>query len=125
MTLKVLVIDDEQSILKTFKLRLAKWGYQVLTAFSGDSGIKKLRNYKCQVVITDLKMPGLSGQEVLKEVKERYPDIEVIMITGYATIEAAVETMKAGAFDFLVKPLNFEHVRLLLEKIEINFKLKA
>ncbi len=125
MTLKVLVIDDEQSILKTFKLRLAKWGYQVLTALSGDSGIKKLRNYKCQVVITDLKMPGLSGQEVLKEVKKRYPDIEVILITGYATIEAAVETMKAGAFDFLVKPINFEHVRLLLEKIEINFKLKA
>lgn len=125
MTLKILVIDDEQSIRKTFKLRLAKWGYQVLTASSGDSGIQKLRDYKCQVVITDLKMPGLSGQEVLGEVKKRYPDIEVVMITGYATIEAAVETMKAGAFDFLVKPLNFEHVRLLLKKIEKNLKLKA
>ncbi len=125
MTFKVLVIDDEQSIRKTFKLRLAKWGYQVLTASSGDSGIQKLRDYKCQVVITDLKMPGLSGQEVLREIKERYPDIEVLMITGYATIEAAVETMKAGAFDFLVKPLNFDHVRLLLKKIEKNYKLKA
>jgi len=124
MKLKVLVIDDEKSILQTFKFRLAKFGYHILQATDGETGMEILANTDCDVVITDLKMPGLSGQEIVKILQEKYPDIEIIVITGYATIESAVEAMKAGACDFLSKPLDFEHVRIILEKINDRILLK-
>ncbi len=117
MKLKVLVIDDEKTILQTFKLRLTKWGHEVFLASEGTFGINLLSETDCNVVITDLKMPGLPGQDVVKLVKENHPATEVVVITGYATVDSAVEVMKIGASDFLVKPLDFDHVRIVLDKI--------
>ena len=124
MKLRVLVVDDEESILKTFKLRLAKSGYDIFLASNGESGLEILSQEDCHVVITDLKMPGLSGEEIVKRVHEAHPDTKIVVITGYATVESAVEVMKAGASDFLVKPLDFAHVRIVLEKIKENLDLK-
>ncbi len=132
MKLKILVIDDEESILRTFRLRLSKWGHEIFLASDGTDGIKILSEQDCHVVITDLNMPGISGQEVVKQISDTYPDVKIVVITGYATVESALEAMKGGAFEFLVKPLNFDHVRIVLDKIgekialqEENKKLKS
>lgn len=124
MKLKVLVIDDERTILQTFKLRLAKWGYEVLLAAEGSVGLQMLAQQDCHVVITDLRMPGLSGQEIVEKISADYPHIKVVVITGYASVQTAVEAMKAGAYDFLVKPLDFEHVRLILHRIGEQLSLQ-
>ena len=124
MKLKILVIDDEDSILKTFRMRLSKWGYKVFLASDGAAGLKLLSEQDCHVVITDLKMPGLTGQEIVETVRKDYPNIMTIVITGFATVESAVEMMKAGVYDFLVKPLNFNQVKMVLDKIVERLDLK-
>lgn len=124
MKLKVLVIDDEESIRRTFKLRLTQWGYKVLTASDGASGIRMLSEVDCHVVITDMRMPGLSGHEVVKRVREDHPEVKIVVITAYASVESAVEVMKAGAFDFITKPVNFDYLRIILNKIGEGFALR-
>jgi DNA-binding NtrC family response regulator len=115
--MNILVIDDERSIRKTLKLRLEQWGHEVFEAEDGASGMKFLSEMECQVVITDLRMPGLKGEDVLQLVRREHRDTEVVVITGFASVESAVELMKAGACDFLIKPLNFDHLRVVLNKI--------
>ncbi|MFZ3207489.1 MAG: sigma-54 dependent transcriptional regulator [Geobacteraceae bacterium] len=115
--MNILVIDDERSIRKTLKLRLEQWGHEVFEAEDGASGMRFLSEMECQVVITDLRMPGLKGEEVLHLVRREHRDTEVVVITGFASVESAVELMKAGAYDFLIKPLNFDHLRVVLNKI--------
>lgn len=125
MKLKVLVIDDENSILKTFRLRLSKWGHEIFLASNGSEGLEILLEERCHVVITDLKMTGLSGQEIVKRIRKDYPEVVIVVITGYASVESAVEMMRAGVYDFLVKPLNFDHVRIVLDKIAERIDLKS
>lgn len=125
MKLKVLVIDDENSILKTFRMRLSKWGHEIFLASDGAAGLKILSEENCQVVITDLKMPGISGSELVGYLRRDHPEVEIIVITGFASVESAVEMMKAGVYDFLVKPLNFNHVKIILDKIMERIALKT
>ncbi len=125
MKLRVLVIDDENSILRTFRMRLSKWGHEVFLASSGAAGLKILSEENCQVVITDLKMPGISGSEIVEHVSKDHPEIEIVVITGFASVESAVKMMKAGVYDFLVKPLNFSYVKIVLDKITERLSLKA
>ncbi len=124
MKLKVLVIDDEETVLRTFKLRLTEWGHEVFIASDGASGLEVLSRENIHVAMTDLKMPGMSGQEVIKKIVTDYPHVKVVAITGYATVETTVEVMKSGAYDFIVKPLNFEQIRIALNKIEEQAVLK-
>ncbi len=124
MKLKILVVDDEDSIRHTFKLRLSKWGYDVHLAPDGTSGMELLARNDFHVVITDLKMPGIKGNELVKLIRKRYPDIEIIVITGFATVEVAVEVMKDGVCDFLCKPLNFLQIKILLKKTNERLALK-
>ena len=124
MRLKVLIIDDEKSVRETLKLRLTKWGYNIIQAQDGVSGLQMLADEECHIVITDLKMSGISGQEVIKSINKDFPDVSVIAITGYATVEVAVEVMKYGAFDFLCKPIDFNILRSLLGRIEDYIALK-
>ena len=101
----VLVVDDEPSNRVTLERLLARDGFHVLHAESGREAMEQLRRHSVDVVLTDLKMPGMSGLDLLKAVRTLDPDIEVVVMTAYGTVEAAVEAMKEGAYDFVSKPL--------------------
>jgi len=113
----VLLVDDEVAFVETLVKRLKKRDVRVSAAHSGNEALEKLSASgptKIDVVILDVKMPGMDGLETLARIKEEHPLIEVIMLTGHATVESAIEGMKRGAFDYLMKPCEVE---LLLQKI--------
>ena len=110
---KILIIDDEQYICDSCRQVFVKDGYQVDIANDGISGLRKIRELKPHLVFVDLKMPGMSGMEVLEEIKKIDPTIVSVVITGYATIESAVEAIKREAYDFLPKPFNPDELRLV------------
>ncbi len=115
MTAKVLLVDDEEPFVETLAKRLTKRELNVLTAFSGPEALEKLeKDPRVEVVILDVKMPGMDGIEALKQIKTRYPLVEVIMLTGHATVESAIEGMKLGALDYLMKPCDME---ILMNKV--------
>ena len=116
MNEKILILDDEPGIRKFLKLALSKNGYEVRAMASPDEGLKLLKEERYDIAIVDLKMPELDGITALKKIKESCPDITVIMITAFATIESAVEAMKEGAFDYIIKPFKVDEVRLIIEK---------
>jgi two-component system sensor histidine kinase/response regulator len=113
---KVLVIDDEESMRDSCSQILAKDGYQPETAENGTVGLDKVQDLNPDLVLIDLKMPGISGLEVLDKVREYDPSIISIVITGYATIESAVEAMKKGAYDFLPKPFTPDQLRIIIKR---------
>ncbi|KPJ69945.1 hypothetical protein AMJ44_01270 [candidate division WOR-1 bacterium DG_54_3] len=112
----ILVIDDEESMRDSCSQILTKDGFQPETAENGAIGLKKVQNVKPDLVLIDLKMPGISGFEVLDKVKEYDPNIVSIVITGYATVESAVEAMKKGAYDFLPKPFTPDQLRIIIKR---------
>jgi len=105
---KVLVVDDEKDFVEMLSLRLKEVGEKVTPAYSGKECLETLENREIDVVILDIKMPGMDGIETLREINKRFPLAEVIMLTGHGTIETAVEGMKLGAFDYLLKPADFD-----------------
>jgi DNA-binding NtrC family response regulator len=113
---KILVVDDEEIVLKSCRKILESGGHQVFTALSGEEAFDLLEKELFDIVITDMKMPGTDGIEVLERVKEKYPDIAVIMITGYSTVQSAVQAMKLGAFDYIPKPFTPDEVLIVVEK---------
>jgi signal transduction histidine kinase len=110
----VLVIDDEEAMRDSCSMILTKGGFQAETADNGLAGLEKARELKPEVALVDLKMPGLSGFEVLAQLRDIDPRIIPIVITGYATVESAVEAMKKGAYDFLPKPFTPEELRIII-----------
>ena len=112
---RVLIVDDEKDFVEIFALRLEEAGERVSTAHSGKECLKILSEKEIDVVILDIRMPGMDGIETLKEIKKGYPLVEVIMLTGHGTTETAVEGMKLGAFDYLIKPADFNDLTLKLE----------
>lgn len=121
----ILVIDDKDSMREMLTASLTSEGYDVEVAGSGDVGIVKSKEKHFDVILTDLKMPDISGMEVLTQVKEHDPDTAVIVMTAYGTIETAVEAMKRGAFDFLQKPFDIDHLQMLVERALENQRLVA
>jgi DNA-binding NtrC family response regulator len=115
-TAKILVIDDEEIIRLSCQRILTEEGYEVHTRLSGPEGLKLLAEEPFDLAIVDLKMPGMDGIEVLQSIKRDYPQTPVIMITGYATVESAVEAMKSGAFDYLPKPFTPDEVAVVVKK---------
>ena len=113
---RILVIDDEESIRDSMGLVLHKEGYRVRSTGSGQEGLKLFDSEAFQVVFVDIKLPGTSGLDVLSRIKEADPEMPVIIITGYASIESAVEAMKRGAFDYMTKPFTPEEVRVITRK---------
>ena len=112
----LMLVDDEVSFIETMAKRLQKRELEVILATSGEEALKHLaRHRNLDVIVVDVKMPGMNGLAVLKEVKKQFPLIEVIMLTGHGTIESAIEGMKAGAFDYLMKPCEIEQ---LVAKVE-------
>ena len=114
----MMLVDDEERYLSTTSKLLTKKGYDVLTAQSGAEALGKLRDHLIHVVILDVKMPGMDGNETLREIKRQYPMVEVIMLTGHATVESAIDGLKSGASDYLMKPADIEDV---IQKAEEAF----
>ena len=111
----ILVVDDEKDFVEMLSLRLQEAGEKVSTAYSGKECLETLEKTNIDVVILDIKMPGMDGMETLREIKKRFPIIEVIMLTGHGSTETAVEGMKSGAFDYLMKPADFDDLAAKLE----------
>ena len=106
MKTRILLIDDERDVLDVLDKILAAEGYETETATNGEDGIDLFARKTFDIVITDLRMPGIDGIEVIKKIKQIDADVEIIVLTGFASIENAVETLKDDrAFDFLTKPL--------------------
>ncbi|RLB12784.1 MAG: response regulator [Deltaproteobacteria bacterium] len=112
---KVLFVDDEMDFLETLMKRMKKRGVDVEGVGSGEEALKMLEDKQVDVVVLDVKMPGMDGIETLQEIKKRYPLVEVIMLTGHANVEVAIQGMELGAFDYLMKPMAID---------ELSFKLK-
>ena len=103
---KVLVVDDEESIRSLLERVLSKAGHGVLSATNGQEAMDRLPRENIDIVLLDMKMPGMSGMEVLQQLATRWPDICVIMVTAIADLDTAVEAMKRGAYDYITKPFN-------------------
>ncbi len=120
--INILVVDDEEDFVEMFTMRLKEVGEVVNGVFSGQECLQFLEQNDVDVVILDIKMPGMDGIETLREIKRRYPIVEVILLTGHGTTLTAVEGMKLGAFDYLNKPADFKD---LMEKLEGARRCKA
>jgi DNA-binding NtrC family response regulator len=121
----ILVIDDKDSMRDMLKASLSAEGYEVETEVCGDAGVARTKEKHYDVILTDLKMPDISGMEVLTRVKAHDPESAVIVMTAYGTIETAVEAMKRGAFDFLQKPFDTGHLHMVIERALENQRLVA
>ena len=118
----VLLVDDEEDFLRTIIKRLSKRGIRAQGASRGEQALAMLAEEARDVVVLDVKMPGMDGIEVLKRIKAQWPTTEVIMLTGHASIDAAMEGMGCGAFDYLMKPADLED---LLYKLEDAYRKKT
>ncbi len=116
MKTTILIIDDDTSLRRVLEYNLQEAGYAVATAASGEEGLERFDEVNPALVITDMKMPGMDGMQVLKAVKERSPDTLVMVITAFGTVDIAVEAMKAGAYDYITKPFNRDELRLTVAK---------
>jgi len=111
----VLLVDDEVPFVETMTKRLTKRDLDVSTAFNGQEALDKLeKSRSIEVVILDVKMPGMDGLETLEKIRKKYPLVEVVMLTGHATVESAIDGMKLGAFDYLMKPCDMD---ILISKV--------
>ncbi len=128
MEKQVLLVDDEPGILKVLGISLADRGYRVLTAENSEEALRVFHEARPEVILTDIKMPGMDGIELLKRIKAESPDTEVIMITGHGEMELAIQSLKHDASDFITKPINDEALdialRRALEKLSYKKKLK-
>lgn len=122
MKIKVLLVDDENEFVDVLAERLEARDFEVAKAYSGDEALAKLAQQEMDVAVVDVLMPGKDGVETLREIKKIKPIMEVIMLTGNATVETAVEGMKQGAFDYLMKPTETKD---LVAKIVKAYKRKA
>ncbi|MDR1986446.1 MAG: sigma-54 dependent transcriptional regulator [Treponema sp.] len=123
MKFKLLVVDDEKNIREGLAASLEMDGYEVVTAAQGDEGWKRFQKGDLDLVITDLRMAGLSGEELLKRITAESPGIPVIVLTGHGTVETAVAAMRNGAYDFLTKPVNLDRLSLLVKRALQNREL--
>jgi DNA-binding NtrC family response regulator len=129
---KILVVDDERSIGEFLTLLLGKDGYRVRATTTGREGLAVLEEESYQLMITDLRMPEMNGLELVREAKRRYPELEVVVMTAFASLESAVEALRLGAADYITKPFQVDEIRAVVEKVmdsmtlrKENRKLKA
>ena len=107
----VLLVDDEAEFVETFSERLELRDLTIFKAFTGEEALQVLeKNHDMEVVILDVKMPGMDGIETLTEIKKKFPLVEVIMLSGHADVESAIDGMKQGAFDYLMKPCDMDQI---------------
>ncbi|MFO7988850.1 MAG: sigma-54 dependent transcriptional regulator [Desulfotignum sp.] len=117
----VLIVDDETTIIESLSGILSDDGFEVIHAFNGYEALKKIDTESPDIVLLDIWMPGMDGIETLREIKQKFPNIPVVMITGHGSIESAVDATKSGAFDFLEKPLSIDKVMVTINNA-LNFR---
>jgi len=121
MRTAVMLVDDEVPFVDTMTKRLSKRNLEIVTAYSGHEALEKLSaDSSVDVVILDVKMPGMDGIDTLREIKKAHPIVEVIMLTGHATVETGIEGMKLGAFDYLMKPCDIEQLMAKVKEAKIK-----
>lgn len=111
---RILLVDDEEEFVSTLAERIETRGAKVVTATSGQEAIDKIKDENFDAIVLDLQMPGMNGIEAMKAILEKKPEMQVILLTGYGTIERGVEAVKQGAMDFLEKPID---IKKLMEKV--------
>jgi len=112
----ILLVDDEKDIREVLVLPLADWGYQIFEAENGKAALDKFREIQPPIVLTDIKMPGMDGIELLQKIKHENPETEVIMITGHGDMELAVRSLKNQATDFITKPINVDALEIAVQR---------
>jgi DNA-binding NtrC family response regulator len=113
---RILVVDDDESLRRVMQMQLEEAGYEVLAVSQGQDALALMEDTTPSLVITDLKMPGMSGLDMLRKLREAYPETTVIMITAFGTVSTAVEAMKAGAYDYITKPVDYEQLMLVVNR---------
>lgn len=121
----ILIIDDEKAQREVLTGYLKKKGFQIYSAENGEEGIKQVKENSVDIIFSDFKMPGISGLEVLEQVRKINPEISFVIITAYGTVENAVKTMRLGAYDYITKPVDLDELDLLIERIIETKNLKS
>ncbi len=125
MTAKILVIDDDRAHARMLQTLIADWGYEVLWADDGDTGVAMVKEQCFDVVLLDMKMIRMSGMEALQLIHEYNPSLPVLMMTAYSSVDTAVQALKIGAYDYLTKPLDFDRLQLSIERVLERIFLKT
>ena len=120
---QILVVDDDDSLRRVLQMELEQSGYSVIAAASALEALTILRTRSCDLVITDLKMPGMSGLDLLKQVRELYPEVIAIILTAFGTVDTAVEAMKAGAYHYITKPVHPDELLLVVGRALEHYRL--
>ena len=123
--LNLMVVDDERAIREVCREAAQALGFNSYAADSAEHAYRMLDSQRTDVVLLDLKLPGIGGLEALRRIKQRQPDVEVIVVTGYGTVQSAVQAMKHGAYDYVTKPFTMDELRLLLSRVAVHLKLKS
>ncbi|HQB62713.1 MAG TPA: response regulator, partial [Spirochaetota bacterium] len=116
MTANILIVDDEKNIREGLRLALIKDGHNIFLASDGREALTTLQNNEIDAVITDLKMPNMDGEQLMKIIIKDYFNVPVIILTGHGTVESAVQAMREGAYDFITKPLNLDKLSLIVSR---------
>ncbi len=118
---KILLVDDEVAFANNIAKLISKRGYDIVTVYNGESAVQAVEEHDFDVIVLDLKMPGMDGMAALKLIKGKKPGVEVIILTGHGSFESGIDGMQLGAFDFIMKPVRFDD---LYEKIRQAYQRK-
>lgn len=121
--LNLLIVDDERVVREGCRDVAQTLGFSTFTAENAEQAYKILDSTSVDVILLDLRLPGIGGLEALRQIKQRRPETIVIVVTGYATVQSAVQAMKHGAFDYVTKPFNMDELRILLDRVTGHLKL--
>lgn len=124
-TIRLLLVDDEEDVTKLLCLRLARRGYACVAAASGAGALQCLREQLCHVVVMDVKMPGMDGIETLQHIRAAWPHLPVILLSGHADMQTAVQAMQTGAFGYLMKPVDFDELLFKIEDAATQLRLEG
>src|SRR5512139_1265041 len=124
MNEKILVVDDEEGIRKVLGISLSDDGYQVLTAESGEEALHLFRQHKPPIVLSDIRMPGIDGVELLRRIKAESPDTEVIMFSGHGDMDLAIQSLKYEAADFILKPIQDDALHVALKRVHERISVR-
>ncbi len=121
----ILVVDDDNDVLESLLLILSEQGFRVVTAVNAAEALERLKDRNVQVVLTDIRMPGMGGVELVGKIHERAPDLPVLVMTAYAELDVAIDALKRGAFDFILKPVNYDYLVHAIGKAAAFSEMKA